>query len=329
MRRDTVNYTLVGMFVLAMGVAFLVMMYSITGRSGATESYFAYYRNVTGLKFGTGVYYEGYRVGQIESIEPEGSGAALRYRVELSVLEDWQIPTDSVANIVSGGLISAMMIEISAGTSAAFLPAGSTLQSAEQANLFIALSRAANEFGDLSRDGLRPLLENLDRRIGQLADEYIALRRENLVPLIETLRANLEQVLGKVDDGATRMQSLLSDENQRLLTESLENFEGATGGLETLVGEIQRTNMELLNAMVELNKLVAENRPGMKVAVEDLQQALEDLVTVTGGLQGRLDNILYHLEGTARNADEFTRVIRENPGALLRSNPPSERGIAP
>ena len=85
MKRDTVNYVLVGGFVVLMALAFVVLLFAVTGRSGPTDTYFVYYRNVSGLKFGTGVFYEGYRVGQIERIEPVAMEEGMRYRVELSV----------------------------------------------------------------------------------------------------------------------------------------------------------------------------------------------------------------------------------------------------
>ena len=59
MRRDSINYLIVGCFVLTVGVAFLVVMYKITGRSGPVDHYHVYYKSVSELKYGTGVYYEG------------------------------------------------------------------------------------------------------------------------------------------------------------------------------------------------------------------------------------------------------------------------------
>ena len=54
MKRDTINYAVVGGFVVAMGIGFVILMFAVTGRSGPTESYFVHYDNVSGLKFGTG-----------------------------------------------------------------------------------------------------------------------------------------------------------------------------------------------------------------------------------------------------------------------------------
>ena len=67
MKRDTVNYTLVGAVVLAALVLLLVGLALITGRSGATSGYVVRYRNVTGLRYGAPIFYQGYRIGESES----------------------------------------------------------------------------------------------------------------------------------------------------------------------------------------------------------------------------------------------------------------------
>ena len=43
---------------------------SAPGRTGATDDYLTVYPNVTGLKHGSPVFYEGYPIGQVSAIEP-------------------------------------------------------------------------------------------------------------------------------------------------------------------------------------------------------------------------------------------------------------------
>lgn len=63
MNGGKLNYVVVGAFVLAMLVALVVSLAVLMGRTGATDDYYAVYRNVTGVKFGTQVLYEGYPIG--------------------------------------------------------------------------------------------------------------------------------------------------------------------------------------------------------------------------------------------------------------------------
>ena len=86
MKRENINYIVVGSFVVVMLVAFFVVMYQVTGRSGPTEQYFVMYSNVTGVKYGTPVLYEGFQVGQVEQIQPVRESGKTRYQLTLAVV---------------------------------------------------------------------------------------------------------------------------------------------------------------------------------------------------------------------------------------------------
>ena len=120
MKRDTVNYVLVGAVVAVALVLLLVGLALITGRSGAATDYTVHYRNVTGLRYGAPVFYEGYRIGEVGAIEPERNAGGTRYRVILSVQTDWMIPKDSVAHLQSSGLLADMSIGIKEGSNRKF-----------------------------------------------------------------------------------------------------------------------------------------------------------------------------------------------------------------
>ncbi|MDP7667464.1 MAG: MlaD family protein, partial [Rhodospirillales bacterium] len=110
MRSGKVNYLIVGGFVIVMMTALVVSVALLTGRTGATDGYFTVYRNVTGVKFGTQVLYEGYPIGQVETVTPVEAEGGMRFRVEYTVREGWLIPEDSVAQIAAPGLLSALTI---------------------------------------------------------------------------------------------------------------------------------------------------------------------------------------------------------------------------
>ncbi|MGD8743061.1 MAG: MlaD family protein, partial [Granulosicoccaceae bacterium] len=89
MKHENINYLVVGSFVLAVLVAFIVVLGLITGRDGDTENYHAYYNSVAGLKYGTIVSYEGYQLGQVENVEPVQDKGKTRYKVTFSVQSGW------------------------------------------------------------------------------------------------------------------------------------------------------------------------------------------------------------------------------------------------
>jgi len=163
MKRDNINYLAVGTFVLATLIILLVVLYKITGRVGDSNPYHVYYDNITGLTDGSRVTYEGYQVGFVGGVEPEQSESGTRYRVEMRIKQGWQIPLDSVARIYSAGLLAETVINIEEGSSKEYLPPDAEVIGLQGGDMFAALGTVAEDIGSLTRDSLRPLLDNVNQ----------------------------------------------------------------------------------------------------------------------------------------------------------------------
>ena len=117
MKSNKINYVIVGAFMLTMMVGLITAVALLTGRTGAADAYYTVYDNVTGIKFGTQVLYEGYPVGQVEEVVPIEEDGRMRFRVDMSVKQGWSIPDDSIAQVAAPGLLSAITVNIEAGKS--------------------------------------------------------------------------------------------------------------------------------------------------------------------------------------------------------------------
>lgn len=329
MRRDNINYFAVGLFVVTMGVALLVMLYKITGRAGPTDRYYVNYSNVSGIKYGTGVFYEGYQIGQVENIEPARGADGLRYRVEFSVEKGWPIPADSVAKIVASGLLAAVSLDIEEGDSEVMLEPGSEVSGQDQVNLFAAINDVATYFKDLSEGDIRPLLQNLNARITELTVEYTDLSRSTIRPLLTTVRDTLDDrelmqrlrsTVARLDDGARRLQTLLRDENQERVSGILANVHGASANLEQLIERFETTRARMDAVLEDMDALVAGSGESLEAAVADLRRSMR-------AIAADIETVMYHVEGSARNMHEFTRLIRENPALLISGSAQPEGGV--
>src|SRR5690606_11958449 len=169
MKRDNINYVLVGVVVAAALGLLLATLTAITGRGGEASEYHAYYDNVTGLSFGAPVFYEGFRIGQVDAIEPDRREGHTRYRVDFSVREDWEIPEDSVAQLVSQGLLADVSIGIREGQSPSMLEPGSEIAAQGGADLFVAMNELAGELTVLTRERIRPLVDTLATRLDSIS----------------------------------------------------------------------------------------------------------------------------------------------------------------
>ena len=57
MKSDRINYIIVGGFVILMLAGIVTSVAMLSGRTGATDTYYTSYEDVTGLKFGSQVLY--------------------------------------------------------------------------------------------------------------------------------------------------------------------------------------------------------------------------------------------------------------------------------
>jgi phospholipid/cholesterol/gamma-HCH transport system substrate-binding protein len=288
MKGNRLNYFAVGLFVIASIVGLIVSVAVLSGRTGATESYYAVYRNVTGVKFGTQVMYEGYPIGQVETVTPVPEAGGMSFRVDFAVRQGWRIPEDSVATIAAPGLLSAITISIQAGKSASALKLGAQIKSQEAANIFAMVSSVAGDLGALAEQSIKPLLANLNLIAGEVVTR-IPVIAENVQEFTDRMKKNSEEI-----------SELLSPENREKLDRVIANLDTATKNLDELAGLARG--------------VVADNRGDIRYVVESVTRHVE--------------SINQNLEGAARNMLEFSRQIRQNPGLLMGGTPPKDTAPA-
>lgn len=302
MRRDTANYTLIGLAVVVAFALLLSTLMAITGSRGASTRYHAHFDNVTGLRFGAPVLYQGFRIGQVADIVPERA-AVLRYRVELALRSDWPIPEDSVAQLQASGLLADVRIAIRGGQSAVMLASGSELASETGGDVFAAMNELADELTILTRDRLRPLAETLATRVESISDSIDT----GLPPLVTETQA----LLARLNHAADQVNALVGEDNRQAIG-------GTLADLRSLAADLRETHAQTRELVTGLNAALAENRP-------DIRQVVTDLERVVGTLAQRMDSVAHHLDSSSRNFDEFAREIRRNPNRLLFS-PKADEG---
>lgn len=325
MKRDNVNYLAVGSFVLAVLVGLVVVVYLITGRTGPADRYYVLYRHVTGLKFGTPVYYEGYQVGQVEQIRPMRRDGDLRYRVEVSVVKDWEIPRNSEARMTATGLLSAITINIHQGSSRSLLRPGDEIPGREGGDLFSVINTVASDLNKLAHTSLRPLLDNLNRQVTRFSSQL-----DDSAPGI---LASTETLLDRLNRSAEQLRVMLGPENRKRLDTTLDNFELSSENVarasanavdvseqaRAVARDVQRTRQRVDDLLGSLQGVVDGNREHLAVALRDARRVLDVVAE-------HVDEITYHIQGTSRNMHEFSRQLRQNPSLLLGSKPPRDAG---
>lgn len=307
MRRDNVNYFLVGLSTLGALGLLLVLLYKVTGRVGDTEPYHVWYDNVTGVGEGSLVTYEGYRIGYVDRIEPDQSTSPTRYRVILRIRSDWKIPRDSRARIVASGLLSDTVIDIREGRSPEVIAAGGEIPGEQAPDMFAIVNELGSELASLTKENVRPLVERLDRLVANV-DRHLDDRLPGML-------ARLDSLLKRLDDSAATLQRVMDRETEQRIDSILGQADdlgrrllGVVDGLQHTRGEVDRL-LALATGMLDAND-------------EDVRDTVRHVNRASRDIAASLEAILIHLEDASRNLEEFSREIRANPASLIRTRHP-------
>jgi phospholipid/cholesterol/gamma-HCH transport system substrate-binding protein len=291
MRDDKRNYVVVGVFVTAMVVALITWILKVGGGAGPSDDYSVVFDNVSGLKTGVEILYEGYPVGLIEKLEPIDRDGRRRFRINVSVRRGWPIPSDSRATVTSG-LFSAPVINIEGGDSSQMLPPGSEIPALHAQDVFAVVNSAASR-----------VITVLD----PIADK---------VPVV---MKDLERLGTELNVAVDSINAMLAPENAQRVTSILRNIDGLTGDANELLAGLGGTRRRLDRLIAKVDGLLEEDTGDVAEAMAELNQSL-------AAVSRHIDAISANLEVTTRNFSEFSKHIRDDPSLLIRGREGQDGG---
>jgi len=334
MKSDRINYIIVGGFVILMLTGIVVSVAMLAGRTGATDTYFTSYEDVTGLKFGSKVLYMGFPAGQVEKISPELENGTLVFRLELALTDrfkGWKVPSDSVAQMKSSGLLSAVAIDIRAGESHTWLQPDDHIRGQPATDIFAAVSGTANVLKRLTETHLEPLLTNLDEYVAAIGrilvtdggatmhnlnifSQALVDRGPELIDEVVLLSASLKLT-------SDNLAKVLSTDNADKLGSVVDNALAASVSLALMSEEAREDirallgpkSQERINAMVERFSRASAN---VATVSQTLDERVKEVLTpeTTKKVQNALDNVAL----AASNIADLTGDLRSTRNRLDR-----------
>ena len=301
MRDSRNNYLLVGVFVLTMLSALLVWLAVLSGTTQATTAYYMEFENVIGLSPGGQILFEGYPVGEIDDIVFTRRPGASVYRLNVNIRKDWDIPEDSLAVMTQASLLSAVVVDIQAGSSNQMLAPDSRITSLGSSNIMTAMSSVAAKLGNLADTNLQPLLENLSGGTGSL---------QTLSKDAPIILDNVKIFTKQLTTASTRLNHILNQSGGHIES-ILGKADQASGNISILTTDFHQTRKQLDAFLISMRKLVTNNRGEIDHSVADLHHALEVVAS-------HVQEISSNLEATTRNMNELSTELRRNPSLLVR-----------
>ncbi len=299
-----VNYTLVGLFVLALGAALigLVLWLAVGGTEKQYDTYRVYFReSVSGLNVKALVKYRGVAVGEVAELELDPDNPE-QVMVDLNIERGTPIRTDTRAVLSAQGLTGLATVELTGGSRGAgrldrrgdepypVIEAGPSLVK----RLDDALSKVLGDFGELS--------VRLQRLLGD--DNQASLRA--LLANLDTLSAVLARRADDIDRGIAEGRHALEG-GARLAAE---------------LGATAKRSRQTLAAFEDM----ARKLGGAGQRVDGLAQSARRDLQQLGGATPELEGLLADLRRLTEVLQRVGDTLERDPRAILIGKQPGRPG---
>lgn len=301
------NETKVGALT-AIAIALLFIGYSFLKGNDVFSSentYYTEYNNVDGLSTSKPVMVNGYQIGRVSKLKLQDNG---KIRTEFKIKKEYEVPSNTVARIVSADLLGSKAIVFELGNSTTMARDGDPLLSDIQANLM--------EKVEPLQKKVENLVEKLDSVLTgvntALDDEFQRDFKNSLRSISSSLK-NIEMITNDVEGlvGTEKMRLANIMTNLESITTNFKNYNGQ---INSILNNLDTVSSEL--AQVEI-----------KETVDNATKAMQDVQSITNkinngegsiGLLVNDEKLYNNLTHASESLDQLVDDLKNNPGKYLK-----------
>lgn len=300
-----VNYTVVGLFVVVLGVIFMVLFFWLsTFRAGKSyNTYLVYVKeDVTGLSVQTPVRFNGVPVGFVKAIELDPRNPQL-VRLTLRIEESTPITTSTVATLQFQGITGVLYVGLQAETVDAPLLKAAPGEKYPiipwKPSLIVQLSQVLPEI----TKNVKAIGTSVQQLLNEENQELIQKSLENIKTFTQTLADNSDEL----------------DESIHYLRNMLKNTSEASKKLPDVLRKFDSTLSSAQQASSQIN-LAAKSAKRTFDAGQGAVANLSDQVLPS------LQQSMTHLNQITSNLLGFSQELQRNPSIIIRGKQPTTPG---
>ena len=255
--------------------------------------YYVYYDDVSGLQESSRVNLRGVEVGNVRDIVLESNRVKVEIAIESKYAE--MIPSNSVAEIGSAGLMGGVEISIIQGDAADVIEDGATFEGRVKPDMLGSLADKGTEL----MDGLTVTIDGVNTLIGGNTQGIT-----ELISNLESMTASIDSILAA---SAPNINSAMDDLSAftSTLAANTERIESMLGNLDEFSGELAEADMinQLTTTVESLNEVLDAIESGNGSVGKLLtDEALYNSLTTAG------DNLGLLLEDLKANPKRYINI---------------------
>ncbi len=275
-----------------------------------SNNYFVVYERIDGLQESNKITMNGYQVGQVYEIKfmPDNSG---RLVVTLMMDQNFKVPVNSVAQIVSSDIMGTRTIKLIFSQENTFYQSGDTIPGAIESDLKEQVSMQ-----------VLPLKNKAEQLLGTVDSAIVALT----VILNEDARKNLSQSFANINRSINNIEKTTSD-LQQIVSAQKGNIQLTMENVRDITLALSKNSKELENTIKNMSSFSDTlARLPITPVVENIARASEQLLSLidklnsnesTAGLLLNDDQLYHSITGLSENLSTLIKDIQTNPKRYL------------
>ncbi len=273
-------------------------------------TFYGLYERINGLNPSNPVVLNGYKVGQVKSIEMNKSGRNMLI-VSFTIYEDIDLPKDTKAVLRSSDLLGSMQIQLIPGRSQLLAQSGDTLRTDIEGDLV-----------DEVNAQLRPIKIKAESLISSV-DSVIRvveaiLNTQSQASIVESF-SGINNAIASLERTAFQIDTIVREERDRIqaIVRNVQNLSRTMSDNSEKLERIMTNFADISDTLAQIN--FAETMANATGAINEVQEIVAKINSGEGSLGALInDKTLYtRLESAADNMDLLVEDIRVNPNRYI------------
>ena len=269
------------------------------------QTFCAKYERVDGLKNSSPVTLRGYKIGQIKSIR--FSQNADNLIVEFSISDEFQLPANTEARIVSSDIMGTKEIKLLPGNSKEILQAGDTLLGSIEGDL--------KEQVSMQMLPLKRKAENLMSSVDSVLTVIQYIFNEDSRKNLQRSFSSIEQTFKKLENTSGTLDTIVSGQKTHM--------ENIISNVDSITTNLKQNNQNISNILTNFSTIsdslkaveIAQTINNAKLTLKQTNDILEKINSGEGsmGMLINNDTLYMNLEAASNSLTNLLIDLRNNP----------------
>jgi phospholipid/cholesterol/gamma-HCH transport system substrate-binding protein len=288
--------TAIAITVLILGYSFLRGNDIFSG----SNRFYAIYKSVDGLSVSKPVLVNGFQIGRISKMKLLGTGQTI---VEFKVEKQYNVPSNTLAKLVSTDLLGSKAIVFEYGNSNTYAEDNDTLKADIQGSLAQSLQPIQNKAENLINK-LDSSLASINKILNPNFQKNVDRSFMSIANSLQTLEGTTQKIDALIGSQTTHINGILS--NAEAVSSNLKN---STAHLTGITTNFERVSNDVANANIK------QTLDNANKAMADLQDVINKINTNKGtlGLLMNDDKMYNNLKDASANLNELFIDLKAHP----------------